>query len=53
MRLIGLSEITSKGIKARDLIGRELRRIGEEFLEANGLSITAIVKKLLKKLECR
>lgn len=38
---------TSKRIKASDLIRREVSRIGEELLEANGMRIPAIVEKLV------
>ncbi|XP_031404486.1 uncharacterized protein LOC116213611 [Punica granatum] len=43
---------TSEVVKVRDLIGREMRRIVEELLEANGVSAVAIVEELVEVLEC-
>ena len=43
---------TSRRIEAGDLIRREVSRIGEEGLEANGLRFPSIVEKLVEELKC-
>lgn len=47
------TDYTSERVEAGDLIGRELSWIAEELLEANGLSVAAIVQELVEELECR
>lgn len=44
---------TSEGIEASDLIGRELRGIGEQLFEADGLGVAAVVEELVEELERR